>query len=147
LTFIMDSPNLRGWTARNFGSSSSAAMSPSKNGSPSARAFELWPMKNKTRELMDLFRGARLDVSGSYGGQTRAAFGRHMRLDVYQKIEVNWNPGSEKMHVYGELLREMLRDQIRWIYNRNHPRKLTHENGRDSLAMAIEATTLADLPI
>jgi hypothetical protein len=96
-----------------------------------------------TRELMDLFHGARLDVSGVYGGQTRAASGRHKKLDIYQKIDVTYNPGTEKMHIYGELLREMLRDQIRWIYNRNHARKLTHQNGRDSLAMAVEATKLA----
>jgi len=37
-----------------------------------------------------------------------------------------------------------LRDQIRWIYNRNHHRKLTEENGRESLVMAVEATRLAD---
>ena len=48
------------------------------------------------------------------------------------------------MHRYGELLRELMRDQIRWIYNRNHTRKLTEQNGRDSLAMAVEATILAD---
>ena len=38
----------------------------------------------------------------------------------------------------------MLSDQIRWIYDRNHVRKVTHENGRDSLAMAVEATMLAE---
>ena len=97
-----------------------------------------------TRELMDLFAGAQLDVSAIYGGQTRAAFGRHKKLDIYQKLELTYNPGTEKMHSYGELLREMLRDQVRWIYNRHHTRKLTHQNGRDSLAMAVEATHLAD---
>ena len=100
--------------------------------------------EKQTRDLMDLFPGARLDVTSSYGGKTRAAAGRHKPLDVYQQIQVTYNPGIQKMHAYGELLREMLRDQIRWIYNRNHQRKLTHENGRDSLAMAVEATRLAD---
>jgi hypothetical protein len=79
-----------------------------------------------------------------YGGATRAASGRHKPLDIYQKIEVTYNPATEKMHAYGDLLCEMLRDQMRWIYNRSHHRKLTHENGRESLAMAVEATRLAD---
>ena len=48
------------------------------------------------------------------------------------------------MHRYGEMLREMLRDQIRWIHDPNHVRKLTHENGRESLAMAVAATRLAN---
>ncbi len=97
-----------------------------------------------TRGLMQLFPGARLDVTASYGGKSRAACGRHQPLDIYQKVVLDYDDNPEKMHRYGELLREMLRDQIRWIYNRNHVRKLTHENGRDSLAMAVQATALAD---
>jgi hypothetical protein len=38
----------------------------------------------------------------------------------------------------------MMRDQIEWIRNREHCRLITQENGRDSLAMAAEATRLAD---
>jgi predicted dehydrogenase len=100
--------------------------------------------EKQTRELMGLFPGARLDVTASFGGKSRAAHARHKPLDIYQKIELTYSPGTEKMHAYGEMLREMLRDQIRWIYDRNHARKISHENGRDSLAMAIEATQLAD---
>lgn len=43
-----------------------------------------------------------------------------------------------------ELLRVMMRDQVRWIYDRNHVRKVTHENGRDSLAVAVAAAKLAE---
>ena len=48
------------------------------------------------------------------------------------------------MHRYGELLRDVMRDQVRWIYDRGHQRKLTEENGRASLALAVRATELAD---
>ena len=48
------------------------------------------------------------------------------------------------MHRYGELLRSVLRDQVRWIYDRSHERKLTEQNGRNSLALAVRATELAD---
>jgi predicted dehydrogenase len=97
-----------------------------------------------TRDLMDLFKGARLDITAAYGGKDRAARGRHKPLDIYQLIEITYGRGDQKMHRYGELLREMLRDQIRWIYDREHVRKLTDENGRESLATAVEATRLAD---
>jgi predicted dehydrogenase len=97
-----------------------------------------------TRELMDLFPGARLDVTKVYGGKERSSFGRHKPLDLYQMIELNYGLAEEKMHRYGELLRAMLRDQIRWIYDRDHVRKLTEQNGRDSLALAVEANRLAD---
>src|SRR5947199_2357295 len=39
-----------------------------------------------TRRLMELFPGARLDVSAVYGGKAREALGRHKPLNVYQKI-------------------------------------------------------------
>src|ERR1051326_2811822 len=97
-----------------------------------------------TRELMELFAGARLDVSAVYGSKDREALGRHKPLNVYQKIDLTYDPGVEKLHSYGELLREMLRDQIAWIRDRNHVRKVTEENGRDSLALAVHANKLAE---
>jgi len=97
-----------------------------------------------TRELMQLFEGARLDITSTYSPKDRVARARHKPLDIYQMIEITHGAGDHKMHRYGELLPAMLRDQIRWIYDRDHVRKLTHENGRDSLAMAVDATRLAD---
>jgi hypothetical protein len=93
---------------------------------------------------MDLFPGARLDVTQIYGGATRKVFSRHKNSDVYQMIELHWGDAVEKMHRYGELLRDVMRDQIRWIYDRSHQRKLTEQNGRASLALAVRATELAD---
>jgi predicted dehydrogenase len=97
-----------------------------------------------TRELVEVFGNGQLDITSSYGGKTRAACGRHKPLDIYQTVQFTHNPGVEKMHRYGELLRGLIRDQINWIYHRDHARKLTEENGRDSLALAVEATRLAD---
>lgn len=97
-----------------------------------------------TRDLMELLPQARLDITNVYGGPTRVAHGRHKKLDLYHKIQLTFGLGDDKMIRYGELLRDLLRDQIRWIDDRNHRRKLTEQNGRDSLAMALEATRLAD---
>jgi hypothetical protein len=47
------------------------------------------------------------------------------------------------MHRYGELLRAMLADQLSWIRDRSHPRRITEQNGRDSLAMALAAASLS----
>jgi predicted dehydrogenase len=96
-----------------------------------------------TRDLMDIFPGAKLDVTQTYGGKDRAARGRHKALDVYQMIQLSYGFDHAKMHCYGDLLRAMLRDQLQWIHDATHQRRITHENGRDSLAMAIEATRLA----
>jgi predicted dehydrogenase len=100
--------------------------------------------EQQTRALMDLFPGARLDITRLYGGKERVSRGRHKDLDIYQIVNITYGLETDKMSRYGELLRDMLRDQVRWIHDRAHVRKLTEENGRESLAMAVDATRLAD---
>ncbi len=96
-----------------------------------------------TRELCELFSGAQLDVTVGYSPKDRACHARHKSLDVYQMIELSYGVGDDKMHRYGELLRALMADQAAWIRDRDHPRKVTEENGYRSLAIAVEADRLA----
>lgn len=98
----------------------------------------------QTRTLMDLFPGAQLDVLKSYSGRARIARGRHQELDLAQEIELRYGLGEEKMRRYCELLRAFFADQMAWLSDRTHLRRITERNGRDSLAMAVAATRLAD---
>jgi predicted dehydrogenase len=97
----------------------------------------------QTRSLCELFRGARLDVSATYPPKDRTCNGRGKTLDVYQMVELNWGDGTNKSIRYSELLRAMMTDQLAWIRDRSHRRKITEENGRDSLAAACAADLLA----
>jgi predicted dehydrogenase len=97
----------------------------------------------ETRTLCELFPGARLDITATYGGKDRQCFGRHQELDVYQMVEMHHGQGAVKMHRYGEMVRAMLADQLAWIADRRHDRRITAQNGRDALALAIEADALA----
>lgn len=99
--------------------------------------------EEQTRTLMDLFPGARLDVLKTYGGRDRAARGRHKDLDISQQMELHHGLGDDKMRRYSELLRAFFTDQLAWLRDRSHLRKVTERNGRDSLAMAAAATHLA----
>jgi predicted dehydrogenase len=96
-----------------------------------------------TRALCDLFPGARLDVSATYSPKDRACRGRDRDYDVYQMVELTGGYERSKMHRYGDLLRALLADQIAWLRDRSHPRRITEENGRASLAMAVQAASLA----
>src|SRR4051812_14205651 len=87
----------------------------------------------QTRTLCELFPGARLDASAVYSPKDRACQGRHKSIDAYQMIELSWGEGTNKSHRYGELLRSMLADQIAWVRDHSHTRKITEDNGRDSL--------------
>jgi hypothetical protein len=102
------------------------------------------PTKKNTRELCELFPGARLDVGAVYSSNDRACLGRHKTLDVCQSLEMVYGEGQRKMQRYGQLLRAMLADQVAWIHNHAHQRRVTEENGRASLALAIEATRMAN---
>jgi len=96
-----------------------------------------------TRALCDLFPKARLDVSATYAGKDRACRGRGRTLDVYQMVELSGGCERPKLHRYGDLLRDLLADQIAWLRDRSHARRMTEQNGRASLAMAVEADGLA----
>ena len=57
---------------------------------------------------------------------------------------MNYGLGVQKMVRYGQLLRAMMSDQIAWIHDRTHKRTITGRNGRDSLALAVRATQIAE---
>jgi predicted dehydrogenase len=99
--------------------------------------------ERQSRELCDLFPGARLDVSVAYGGDDRACRGRGKPIDAYQILELSSGDGQAKLPLYCRLLRSMMEDQVAWIRDRSHVRKVTEANGRESLALACEADTLA----
>jgi predicted dehydrogenase len=96
----------------------------------------------EARALCDLFPDGRLDVSAVYPPKERQCQGRHNDYDVFQAIELTGGFERPKMHRYGDLLRAMLSDQLAWLLDRSHARRINEENGRDSLAMAVEATSL-----
>jgi predicted dehydrogenase len=96
-----------------------------------------------TRDLCDLFPSARLDVTMVYGPKDRVCQGRHKTLDVYQMVELTAGEGRVKSHVYGDLLRAMLADQLAWVRDHGQRRRISEANGRDSLATAVEADRLA----
>jgi predicted dehydrogenase len=97
----------------------------------------------QTRALCELFPGARLDATMTYGPKDRACEGRHKTLDVYQMVELSWGDGINKSVRYGELLRALLADQLAWVRDPTHQRRITENNGRDSLAVACEADQMA----
>lgn len=99
--------------------------------------------ERQTRQLCELLPGSRLDATVGYSPKDRACQARHKSLDVYQMIELAYGVDDNKMHRYGELLRAMMADQLAWVRDRRHLRKVTEDNGYRSLATATEADRLA----
>ncbi|HMP06634.1 MAG TPA: Gfo/Idh/MocA family oxidoreductase, partial [Lacipirellulaceae bacterium] len=99
--------------------------------------------EEQTRRLCELLPDGRLDATESYSGDQRSCRGRFQPYDVYQKFDLHGGYASRKSHLYGDLLRAMLVDQLRWIADHSHVRRITEANGRDSVAMAEQADRLA----
>ncbi len=99
--------------------------------------------ERRTRDLCDLFPGARVDVVASYGGGDRACRGRGKAIDAHQVIDLSTGDGPPKLPLYCGLLRAMMEDQVSWIRDREHRRVVTEFNGRDSLTIACAADALA----
>ncbi len=97
----------------------------------------------QTRRLVELFPDGRLEATETYGGAQRACRGRFKPIDAYQKLELAGGDQTAKLHRYGELLRAVMADQVGWVCDRGRMRRLTGQNGRDSVALAERADRLA----
>jgi hypothetical protein len=93
--------------------------------------------------LKELFPDAEVDVTASYASDARACQGRHKSLRVDKMVELQYGRKELKMQRYGELVRALFVDQLAWVADRRHCRRLTEQNVRDSLALAAEADELA----
>jgi predicted dehydrogenase len=99
--------------------------------------------EEQTRRLCELFPGGRLDATAVYGGRQRACRGRFKDFDAYQLLELSGGEEQAKQHRYGDLLRALMADQTAWIRDPRHRRRLTEQNGRESVALAERADRLA----
>ncbi len=96
-------------------------------------------------ELTALFPLADVRIEPIRPGELAPSRARQKPLAVDRSVELDEGLGTDKSQRYGEMLRAMLADQIGWIRDPSRRRKITEENGRASLAMAVRATQLADL--
>lgn len=95
-----------------------------------------------TKALTDLFPGARLDITANFGNQ-QTMRGRFKEFEAFQQIRLSYGFDEDKMHLYGELLRLMFREQTAAVHYPETHRKITEENGLNSLLTALEADRLA----
>ncbi|MCY7352010.1 MAG: Gfo/Idh/MocA family oxidoreductase [Cytophagaceae bacterium] len=99
--------------------------------------------EEETRALLELFPGARLDVSASYGGADRRQRGRFKDVDAFQQIQLSYGSDTHKQHLYGDLLRGMFKEQTDFIRGLSTKRRITEQNGYRSLLTATDADRIA----
>ncbi len=69
---------------------------------------------------------------------------RHRMIRPERMVALTFACNRNQQDLYGQCLQDMLTDQLTWLHDRSHPRVITEQNARDSLALAVEASRLAD---
>ena len=93
-------------------------------------------------QLAGLFPGAEVTVVAEYEREDLRCTARHKSFEITEQIALVYGRDVDKQARYGEIVKAMLADQLAWIQDHSHPRQLTEANGRDSLAMAVQACQL-----
>jgi len=86
---------------------------------------------------------AGIEVLASYEGADRTPTGRGVRRNVARRIRLTWEPAADKQSVYADSLRALLADQIAYLRDPSHCRRITEANGRAALALGEKAAKLA----
>lgn len=93
----------------------------------------------------DLFPGASIDVIEKYEGKDRAFSGNFKEFTADKMIRLEYGKNNRKEDIYKIILRDMIADQVKWINDRTHKRIITGLNGVNSLKMAWESDTKAQI--
>jgi predicted dehydrogenase len=70
---------------------------------------------------------------------------QHSLSEPVQKIEAVYNDKLDKQQRYREMLKKMMEDQLNWIRDNTHERKINQMNAVQSLVIAEQATMISRL--
>ena len=88
--------------------------------------------------------GCDVEVAEAYDVGTTTGRGRQRR--VTQRINLTHTPQPDKQTLYADSVKALLADQVAYIGDPSHPRRITEANGLAAVALAQRAATLAALP-
>jgi predicted dehydrogenase len=78
-----------------------------------------------------------------YDGTARHVRGRFRNFEATALVEIAFTTGQDKLGIYGDVVRELAADQVAWIRDPSHRRRLTEAEGVASVVMACAADRLA----
>jgi len=87
--------------------------------------------------------GGRLEVRRRFAGAERRMLGRFREFEAAALVEIEFGLGRPKLDVYAETVRDLAADQIAFIRDPAHERRLTEADGVAAVTMACMADRLA----
>jgi hypothetical protein len=96
-----------------------------------------------TEALAGLLPNAAIHRVESYEGQARQARGRFKPFLASGLVEIRFTTGLDKLGIYAQVVRDLAADQLAWIRDPSHARRLTEADSVASVAMACAADRMA----
>ena len=93
--------------------------------------------------LLDCLPGASVRVVEEFGPDAGLTRGRGKDRKLEKRVRLEFAPHPDKQAVYAQSVRALLADQIAFLRDRSHPRRVTERSGLDSLCLAEAAADLA----
>lgn len=116
------------------------------------RLFDWVPTHGTVRGLLDaggideltaILPESSVRVVERYEGEARHARGRFTPFEADALVEITFTTGMSKLEIYGQVVRDLAADQIAWIRDPGHVRRLTTEDSVRSVAMACDADRMS----
>lgn len=116
------------------------------------RLFDWVPTHGELRVLLDeaaakqlaaLLPAVSVRTVERFEGESRHVRGRFRSFDTTGLAEMSFTVGKDKLGIYGDVVRDLAADQIAWIRDPGHRRRLTEAEGVASVAMACDADRMA----
>lgn len=97
------------------------------------------------KAIEGIFFGAKSEIVESYKGKEKLYWSHAAKRQADYRIRLEYGDKNLKYTIYTQLLKDMLADQVKWLNNRNHQRRITDKNALNSVIMAEAANQLAIL--
>jgi hypothetical protein len=116
------------------------------------RLFDWVPTHGDLRGLLDnaavesfagMLPGSTVRRLERYAGDNQHVRGRFRSFDASVLAEISFTSGMDKLDLYGQVVSDLFADQLGWIRDRAHRRRLTEADGVASVAMACAADRMA----
>lgn len=109
---------------------------------PNRLALHAICTRAETQRLQELFPAATMTILELWD-EPQHARGRFRPFEYDRKIRLDTGTIQPKLDVYEGLLRAMFDDQLHWLADRSHKRKIDSGNATQSLAIAVDADRMA----
>ncbi len=112
---------------------------------PTAIEIDCLADENTLHDISAILPDPIINTVSTYSGPDRNVTGRHRSYVADGRYRINCRTGMDKPALYGHVVRELCNDQILFIHNLGHQRRIDESNGYRSLRTAITADQLAQI--